>query len=525
MWGPVRLNVMVTDLFARAGALRPAYDAVDWSATSFGPVVEWTPALRSAVDMLLGTRFPVTLMWGDDYALLYNEAYVEMIDGKHPGALGAPAREVFPEAWDIIGPMLDSVTETGVATWVEDAYVPLLRSGYLEECYFTFSYSPVRSPGGPVEGVIDIASETTAQVLAQRRLALLTRLGNALADVDDLARLRDTALDLLVMADLPTVELWLPGAGEPRPDLPALDPAKPLVISDEGGHAWLPLPTSHRDLDGAVLEVTLNPQRDIDDAYRSLLLLVAASLARAADRVVTTTAERSFSAALQVSLLSEPVRTPELDVAVRYLPAVEVAQIGGDWYDSFRLPDGSLALVVGDVAGHDQDAAATMAQLRNLTRGVAHTVDGSPAAVLAGVDRAVRGLDVGAIATAVLVAVAADRRTACWSNAGHLPPVLLGADGAARLLETRPDLLLGLDPSLPRADHVVDLEPGSTLVLYTDGLVERRGVPLQESLDDLADAVAGCQDLTADELCTRLLEHAGDTGDDDVALLVLRRRE
>jgi serine phosphatase RsbU (regulator of sigma subunit) len=137
----------------------------------------------------------------------------------------------------------------------------------------------------------------------------------------------------------------------------------------------------------------------------------------------------------------------------------------------------------------------------------------------------VLGLDVGVIATAVLVQVTDDaggRRTACWSNAGHPPPVLVAPDGTARLLETRPDLLIGLDPALGRSDHVVDLEPGSSLVLYTDGLVERRGVALQDSLDWLVAVLTGQQRRTAEELSDHLLEHAGGAVEDDVALLVLR---
>jgi hypothetical protein len=511
----------VTDPFARAGSLRPAYDAVDWAATPFGPVEGWTPALRNAVDLLLGTRFAITLLWGPEYALLYNEAYVEMIADKHPAALGARAADVFAEAWDIIGPMLETVTTTGQGTWVEDEYVPLRRSGYLEECYFTFSYSPVRTLGGPVEGVMDIAAETTGRVLAHRRLWLLTELGSELADVADLATLQARASAVLRTPDLPEVELWLPGAGQVRPERAPIDPEKEIVVADDGARAWLPLPVGQQVLRGAVVGVVLNPQRELDVDYRSLLRLVAASIARAADRVVAAAAERSLSTALQLSLLTEPVRSPHVDVAVRYVPAVEVAQIGGDWYDSFLMPDGALALVVGDVAGHDESAAAMMAQLRNLTRGVAHTVPSSPSAVLGAVDTTIRGLGVGAVATAVLVVVEADGRSARWSSAGHLPPILLRPDGTTVLLDTSPDLLLGLDPTLPRADHDVALEPGSTLLLYTDGLVERRGVPIQESLEWLADTVSGQHGLTADELCDHLIAQIGAV-EDDVALLVLR---
>src|SRR4051794_25464172 len=97
----------------------------------------WSPALRNAVSLALNTRFPVTLFWGPEFILIYNEAYVEMIADKHPSALGSPAREVFPEAWDVIGPMMQAAYAGAGPTWVEDALVPLERRGFLEETYFT----------------------------------------------------------------------------------------------------------------------------------------------------------------------------------------------------------------------------------------------------------------------------------------------------------------------------------------------------------------------------------------------------
>ena len=162
-------------LLAAAGDLRRAYQEVDWAATPVGPAALWSPALRSALDLALNTRFPVTLFWGPEFVLVYNEAFVELIGDKHPAALGRPARVVFPEAWDTIGPMMHAVLAGNGATWVEDERVPLWRSGRLEECWFTFSYSPVRGEDGVIEGVLDIATETTRQVLALRRLELLGR--------------------------------------------------------------------------------------------------------------------------------------------------------------------------------------------------------------------------------------------------------------------------------------------------------------------------------------------------------------
>lgn len=107
-------------LFEAAGTLRATYQAVDWAATPLGPVPGWSPTLRATVDVALHTRFPVALLWGPEFVLLYNEAYVELIGHKHPAALGRSARQVFAEVWDVVGPMLASVRSTRRATWTPD---------------------------------------------------------------------------------------------------------------------------------------------------------------------------------------------------------------------------------------------------------------------------------------------------------------------------------------------------------------------------------------------------------------------
>ena len=238
---------------------------------------------------------------------------------------------------------------------------------------------------------------------------------------------------------------------------------------------------------------------------------------------------------LQQALLTPPPEPDHLQVVVRYRPATQAAQVGGDWYDAFLQPDGATMLVIGDVVGHDSTAAAQMGQLRGLVRALAYTADDSsagdtPAAVLSRVERTARGLDVAALATVVLARVervpdepVSGRRTLRWSNAGHLPPVLLLADGSTSLLDRRPDLLLGVDPATARHDHTADLPDGSTLLLFTDGLVERRGEDLDRGIDRLRTALEDLGRLPLEELCDRLLDRlAADTGEDDVAVVAVR---
>lgn len=240
-------------------------------------------------------------------------------------------------------------------------------------------------------------------------------------------------------------------------------------------------------------------------------------------------AAREMSEALQRSLLTDPPQHEHLEVVVRYRAAAETVQVGGDWYDAFFNSAGAMCLVVGDVTGHDREAAAVMGQVRNLLRALAHTLDEPPAGVLSAVDRALGDLQVGALATAMLARVeqTAEQRTAGlrhlrWSNAGHLPPVLLEPDGTSRLLTGEPDLLLGLDPATGRGDHAVLLAPGSTVLLYTDGLVERRGASIDDGLAWLLAAVRGRQAQDLDGLCDELLDEVAGSAEDDVALLVLR---
>ena len=232
-----------------------------------------------------------------------------------------------------------------------------------------------------------------------------------------------------------------------------------------------------------------------------------------------------LSEAFQRSLLPEQVLRGRPELTARYQPAAELAQIGGDWYDHFDLPDGSLSVVIGDVAGHDQQAAAAMAAVRNLLRGVAFAqLDAPPSRLLSVLDAAMPSASRDLVATAVLGRItgrAEGRLRFLWSNAGHPPPVLVDATGRARLLDTEPDLLLGLDAATRRVDHEVALCPGDSLVLYTDGLVERRGVDLTDSLDWLVDLLHDGHLQTLGEIADGLVAGVVDA-EDDVAVLVLR---
>ena len=144
--------------------------SIDWSTTAVGPVDAWPQSLRTALSILLETGFPMYIAWGRDYTQFYNDGYRPILGStKHPMAMGAGTRETFAEIWDIIGPMFQGVME-GRATNVVDFMLPLDRHGFAEECYFIFSYSPIREESGRVGGVLVTVTETTARVVGERRL-------------------------------------------------------------------------------------------------------------------------------------------------------------------------------------------------------------------------------------------------------------------------------------------------------------------------------------------------------------------
>ena len=231
--------------------------------------------------------------------------------------------------------------------------------------------------------------------------------------------------------------------------------------------------------------------------------------------------EHTIAETLQRSLL--PERLPQIDglgLVPRYLPAGHGAAIGGDWYDALERPDGRVALIVGDVVGHGLRAAATMGQLRNAFRAYG-LIESSPAEVMARVNRLVTS---GEDAMATVLYLVLDRETGdvTFSAAGHPPPLLLAPDGP-RFLEGGRSMPIGAaDPAVFREAKGV-VPPGSTLLLYTDGLVERRGVPLEDSLDKLAE-VAGEADDNLERLCDRVLAAVLPELEpsDDVALLAVR---
>jgi serine phosphatase RsbU (regulator of sigma subunit) len=252
--------------------------------------------------------------------------------------------------------------------------------------------------------------------------------------------------------------------------------------------------------------------------------------ALAIDNARLATANQQVAERLQLSLLSPPVQPDHLELAVRYRPATQGVSIGGDWYDAFLQPDGATVLVIGDVMGHDIEAAAAMGQVKTLVRGIAYDREAEPAEVLRRVDHALVGLAVHAMATALVCRVEQedpDRdsglRRLRWSTAGHPDPMLLLADGTVVDLTAPVGPPLGIGWLGRRRDGLATLPPDSTLLLFTDGLFERRGVLLDDGRAQVREILARSADLPLDVLCDRLLaEMLGEGVEDDVAVLAVR---
>jgi GAF domain-containing protein len=244
--------------------------------------------------------------------------------------------------------------------------------------------------------------------------------------------------------------------------------------------------------------------------------------------------QRHVAEVLQQSLLTDLPEIADVELHARYLPAQDGASVGGDWYDAFAQPDGSVMLAVGDVSGHDIEAAATMGQLRNLVRGDAYARDDEPGPLLTQLDRAVRGLRVPASATAVLARLRRNAQstgesnsrsssdwTVTFANAGHPPPILLCPDGTVDIWWESPEPLLGLLPRSTRRTHARSVQAGSTLLLYTDGLVEDPAHLIDEGIARIADVLRDNATMPGDELCSLLLDAAVRRAD-DIALLLIR---
>jgi serine phosphatase RsbU (regulator of sigma subunit) len=210
--------------------------------------------------------------------------------------------------------------------------------------------------------------------------------------------------------------------------------------------------------------------------------------------------------------------------AAIYRPAAEPSQLGGDWYDAIPLPGNVVAVVIGDVVGHDLRAAASMASTRNMLRALLFEHGSTPGVVLAQLDRTLQAMTSNPITTTTLARIepAGPDWRLHWSTAGHVPPLLIVPGRRAESLFAEPGLPLGVDPEQPRPDHSRRVPPDSTVVFFTDGLIEHPARSIDESLADLADLATAYAALPLPGFVQALADHHPSDGHDDMAVLALR---
>jgi anti-anti-sigma factor len=318
--------------------------ATDWSATPVGPAERWPQSLRTALDICLASRFPMLVWWGPQLIDFYNDAYLPTLGDKHPAALGRPASEVWPEAWHELGPLADQVLSGGGATFNRDQLLLLQRHGYVEETYWTFSYSPIAEESGGVGGVFVVATDTTDQVLGERRLRVLRDLGelsaSAMTTVQDACRTAVEVLDrhrntvpmavALLRGDDGDPDLTPVAVSGAEPGTPAAAGRLPAAVDDvarrvlrtgvaevcEGLSAAdglrpspvgtavadqavvLPVVVAGEDDAAGVLVLGVDPYRALDAGYRGFFDLVAGHVSTAVTDARAYQAERRRAEAL-----------------------------------------------------------------------------------------------------------------------------------------------------------------------------------------------------------------------------------
>jgi serine phosphatase RsbU (regulator of sigma subunit) len=282
---------------------------------------------------------------------------------------------------------------------------------------------------------------------------------------------------------------------------------------------------ARREIFGALTLARVGEERPFTEGDLPLVDELVRGLALGVDNARLYQETRNIAQRLQRSLLPVLPEVPHLRLSARYAASSTTAQVGGDWYDGFVLPSGDTALVIGDVAGHSLDAAIAMSQLRSMLRGIAVDRQEPPEAVLRRLDMANHSLYRESTATCIYGLVKGPG-SGPWelqyASAGHLPPLLTTEDGATRYLEEGAGLLLGLDPGMPRVRARAVLPAHSTVLLYTDGLIERRGESLDHGMARLRRHASALAREPLDVFCDELLIGLGADGADDIAVLALR---
>ncbi|MFG3496668.1 SpoIIE family protein phosphatase [Streptomyces sp. NPDC047886] len=377
-------------------------------------------------------------------------------------------------------------------------------------------------------GVQDVVGQTADQMtpaLGAQAFALLTTEDGRLRLAGQRGcapRLAEYLYSLPLTSDTPAVRVVATGSPVFRNSPDDLRDAFPDGVVDSAMASWafLPLIASGRPIGSLILGY--DRMRNFNSGERAILTSLAGLVAQALERARLYDTKHELAHRLQAGLLPHSLPSvPGIDIAARYLPAGLGVGIGGDFYDVIRLDATTAAVTIGDVQGHDIDAAVLMGQVRTAV----HASAGAPPGeVLARTNRLLLDLDPGLFTSCLYAHLDLARHRAVLATAGHPPPLCRLPRRASEVLDLPPGLLLGIDANATYPAKEVPLPPGTVLALYTDGLVEAPGVDMDEATADLAGHLDLGRDLTMDRLADVLVGHARGSAPsaDDIALVVLR---
>ncbi|RSN22400.1 histidine kinase [Amycolatopsis sp. WAC 04169] len=446
-----------------------------------------------------------------------------------------PDADTEPDAYRLVAEAFDTLLRNRRGSCT----VPVAhRDGH--RLWATASFNQVEDPDSGRRVTVGTFRDVTAEHYAIQRQSALSGLNQQLAQADSIQEALIAAMDEFrrVWKAPRVLAVFFPAhsrdadpviVGEPvlwadlttrsRHAVVALRDSDPLsLVKGEPGTVGISL----QHPDGAlVLWLELAESRPFTTEDETLLTMLAGRLGQGLVRAHQIGQQREIALALQHAILG-PHRLPD-GFSARYQPANSPLQVGGDWYDVVELEDGRIALVVGDCVGHGLAAATVMGQLRSACRALLME-NPSPAAALSGLDRFAARLPGAVCTTAFCAVLSPGTGELSYAAAGHPPPVLVEADGTPRLLEGGRSIPLGVRPGRPRPEARVVIPPRATLMLYTDGLVERRRCSLGDGIDRAAALIAANGDSTLEGLAGLLMSELAppDGFEDDVALLTYR---
>ena len=548
-------------------------ESLDWSATPLGARERWPAGLAAVISTILHAPVPMSLVYGPEFVLVYNDAYAGLIGDRHPRAFGRSARDTLADYWDLPGhgDQVERVLRTGEPFFDPDTLVPQPpRDPRRPAGTFRYSraYSPVWGDDGRVLGVLIVFTEFN---VAAQNLAAVARLATTLTSavsVDDVAReaLRHAVTDMgadharMVLADGPGLRMaragldqnddqalrlppvWtrlseastLPSVAVTRSGVPLwldeapIDDYPDLAEEPAGGgrlHTIATVPLHTGQIKGA-LALGWALRRELSAPDRSAMVMIGNIVGQAVARAQRFDEQRGHSDTLQRSMLPADLpHVPGLAVGARYQPSAPGNTAGGDFYDLFTVADGRVVLAIGDVVGHGVLATAVMGQVRASLRVLALRSP-DPVSVLTGLDPFVASLGPEVFVTALVGLLDVSSGTMTMSSAGHPSPLAVRCEREGGALGRRCEYV-DVPPAPPlgvsgeRASITTVLGPGDTLLLFTDGLIEVPAQDIDTGLERLRHVVE--QRFAAADprlLCSLVLDRFG-TGDDDIALVAV----